>query len=369
MLSEFFLVGMGIVAIAFLFILPRSQWKVVLFSQGCACAFIWTSTPWLATVLWILAPLPLFGRQWRFNLLQSLSGLLFSLGIFVSSARPYLGASLIAFASWVRAGLFPFQSGYLRFSESGEFLRLIPLLSSQMGVFALLRWALPLGLLDIAAARTTLSVLSIGGALYFSFLALGSLNPRRMVILLSLAATSLGLVQLSASNTALTLQFFHVGLFTAGLGLTAFLIQTRFGDYLGGGLAATTPLIASFFLLFALAAAAFPGSTGFVSTELILGSLFSDRPLSGILYLISLALSFLAVYVCYVENFLGTPHFRMVNMDLVWRERIGLFVLVAALVIPFFAAGALGSWMERGTSLIRSDLTNRVYQGNVGTLR
>lgn len=338
--------------------------------QGCTFAMAFSSNPIWVCVLWMVAPLAVLMRglsftQWKwrsaFFFYQLVSSGLFILAtiLWTTQRDSQLCGILFALAAWIRLGAFPFHASSLCLSEETSLTTVVPFLSSQMGAIGLLHLTAPLTLSQ-DWARIITGVHAFG-ALYMALLATVQTEPRRLSIFLSVMGTSLALAGFFGGGgiplPGSSLQWLTVGLITSGLGCTTWLLFERVGGA-KGGLAYSLPAFGGFFLLFGLAAVAFPGTLGFISGDLILGTLISRNVIYGALVLVAFALSTIAAYRVYVGVFQGTPQLKAPGIDVSLRERIGFIFLVASVVLTAIAGRPLTDWMgSRGERLVFSAST------------
>ena len=113
------------------------------------------------------------------------------------------------------------------------------------------------------------------------------------------------------SLTASLCLWFSVILSLGGFGLTLRAVEARFGRLsLTGfhGLYEHSPTLAVCFLLTGLASVGFPGTLGFISTELLVDSAVEVNPTVGIVVVAAAALNGIAVVRAYLHLFTGARH-------------------------------------------------------------
>lgn len=102
-----------------------------------------------------------------------------------------------------------------------------------------------------------------------------------------------------------------VGLALGGFGLTLRSIEAcegRLSLTKYHGLYEHTPILAAFFLLTGLASVGFPGTFGFVGTELLIDGVVQSYSFAGVAVVFALALIGIAVVRAYFMLFTGTRH-------------------------------------------------------------
>ena len=164
-------------------------------------------------------------------------------------------------------------------------------------------------------------------------------ETRRFFAHLFLSHASLVLVGLEL-HTELSLTgslclWFSVILSLGGFGLTLRALEARFGrlsltDF--HGLYEHSPTLAVCFLLTGLASVGFPGTLGFISTELLVDSAVEANPYVGIAVVAAAALNGIAVVRAYFLLFTGARHVSTVSLGLGLRERIAVLTLAALIL-------------------------------------
>jgi NADH-quinone oxidoreductase subunit M len=93
-----------------------------------------------------------------------------------------------------------------------------------------------------------------------------------------------------------------------------------------------TPMLAAFFLLTGLASIGFPGTVGFVGTELLVEGAVSASPLVGAAVVLATALNGVAVLHAYFRVFNGTRHASSINLRSRLPERIAVLTLTVLIL-------------------------------------
>src|SRR5262249_46670210 len=130
--------------------------------------------------------------------------------------------------------------------------------------------------------------------------------------------------------------WFSVILSLAGFGLTLRALEVRFGrlslkSY--HGLYEHTPALAVCFLLTGLASVGFPGTLGFISTELLVDSAVEVNPTIGIVVVAAAALNGIAIVRVYLHLFTGSRHVSTIWLGIGTRERIAVLTLTAMVLL------------------------------------
>jgi NADH-quinone oxidoreductase subunit M len=176
-------------------------------------------------------------------------------------------------------------------------------------------------------------------AVYTAGLALIQSDGRRFFCCLFLSHSALVLVGLETVTTigltgALCI-WLSVGLSLTGFGLTLRAIESRRGriklDH-HQGLYEHAPGLAIGFMLTGLSCVGFPGTVGFVGTELLVDGVVDDQPMTGIAVVLACTLNGIAILRAYSRIFTGTRHDTLISLRIRPREQVAV-LLVAALTL------------------------------------
>jgi NADH-quinone oxidoreductase subunit M len=204
------------------------------------------------------------------------------------------------------------------------------------GVYAAVRLVLPVAPDWVLQG---LGLVSLVTAVYASGMALVQREARRFFAYLFLSHASLVLVGLELhtplSLTGALALWVSVALSLGGLGLTLRALEARYGrlslaDF--HGLYEHTPTLAVCFLLTGLGSVGFPGTLGFIASELLVDGAVQAAPLVGLGVIAAAALNGIAVMRAYFLLFTGKRHVSTVSLGMGPRERFAL-LLLAALVL------------------------------------
>ena len=181
--------------------------------------------------------------------------------------------------------------------------------------------------------------MSLFTAVYSAGMAIIQRDSRRFFAQLFLSHGSLVLAGLGLhtelSMTGSLCLWFSVILSLGGFGLTLRAMESRFGrlslaDY--QGLYQHTPALAVCFLLTGLACVGFPGTLGFISTELLVDSAVEISPVVGIAVVAAAALNGIAVVRAYLLIFTGARHVSTVSLRIGDRERFAVLTFSALIL-------------------------------------
>jgi NADH-quinone oxidoreductase subunit M len=150
----------------------------------------------------------------------------------------------------------------------------------------------------------------------------------------SLVLVGMELVTSISLAGALSL-WFSVALSLGGFGLTLRALEARFGrlslkDF--HGLYENSPALAVCFLVTGLASVGFPGTLGFVATELLVDGAVEANIAVGIAVAAAAALNGIAVLRAYFMIFTGARHASTVSLVIGRRERFAVLTLSALLL-------------------------------------
>jgi NADH-quinone oxidoreductase subunit M len=180
------------------------------------------------------------------------------------------------------------------------------------------------------------SIVSQATAVYAAGMAIVQREVRRFFAYLFLSHFSLVLVGLelhtSVSLAGVLCLWFAVTLSLAGFGLTLRALEARYGrlslvDF--RGLYEHSPMLAVCFLVTGLASVGFPGTLGFVASELLVEGAIEASLLTGIGVVTAAALNGIAIVRAYFQLFTGARHFSAVSLAITARERFALLTLTA----------------------------------------
>jgi NADH-quinone oxidoreductase subunit M len=253
-------------------------------------------------------------------------------------ATPSAWATIpLMLAILVRCGTVPAHCWVTDWFEHATFGIAVLHVTPLTGVYAAVRLVLPIApdwvLHGIAIA-------SLITAVYAAGMAVIQAEMRRFYAHLFLSHASLVLVGLEL-NTVMSLTaslclWFSVILSLAGFGLTLRAVESRYGRLsLTGfhGLYEHSPALAVCFMLTGLASVGFPGTLGFISTELLVDSAVEVNPTVGIVVVAAAALNGIAVVRAYLHLFAGARHASTVWLGIGTRERIAVLTLTTMILL------------------------------------
>jgi NADH-quinone oxidoreductase subunit M len=244
-------------------------------------------------------------------------------------------ACLLA-AILIRCGTVPAHCWLTDWFEHASFGNALLFATPLTGVYVAVRLVLPVA---PDGALQGIGVVSLATALYAAGMAIVQQEVRRFFSYLFVNNVSLVLVGLelhtSVSLAGALCLWFAVTLSLAGFGLTLRALEARYGrlslvDF--HGLYEHSPMLAVCFLVTGLASVGFPGTLGFVASELLVVGALEASLLTGIAVVAAAALTGIAVVRAYFLLFTGARHFSSVSLAITARERFVLLTLTALIL-------------------------------------
>lgn len=238
-------------------------------------------------------------------------------------------------AIFIRTGIAPFHCWMSDLFEHATFGTALAFAAPIMGAFAAARLVLPIAPDWVLA---NMGLVALTTAVYAAGMALVQREGRRFFCYLFLSHSALvlvGLAILSPVGLAGALcVWLSAGLSLAGFGLTLRAVEARTGrlsltEY--HGLYEHAPSLAVCYLATGLASVGFPGTFGFVGTELLVDGAVVAYPSVGAIVVVASALNGIAIVQTYLRLFTGKRHVTMVPLGARRRERFA--VLTLALII------------------------------------
>jgi NADH-quinone oxidoreductase subunit M len=276
---------------------------------------------------------------------------------------------LLGFA--VKAPLFPFHTWLPTVAMEGPAGLTALLTGLKLGVYGMIRFALPLVPDAAQDYAWLLSLLGAVGVVYGGLIALRETNLRRLLAYSSISHVGFVVIGLAALNIqgvqGAVFQLLNFGIVSGGMFLMAGFLQHRLGStdlsHLGGA-ARPMPLLASFFFILGLAAIGVPGTNGFAAEHLILIGAFQAYPGTGFAALFGVILSAAYWLGFFQRAFLGPARLANVATSLDLRPRelalsstLAVLALLGGLfpgVVLEASRPAVAAWVDQVTSS-RSD--------------
>ncbi len=239
----------------------------------------------------------------------------------------------------IRSGLAPFHCWMPDLFEHASFGTAMLFVAPMPGAYAAMRLLFPIAPSWVLSG---IGVLALVTAFYSAGMALVQSEARRFFCYLFLSHSALVLVGMDTPGsfgaipqaTGLTgalCVWLSVGLALSGFGQVLRALEARHGRLsLKGyhGLYEHTPALAVCFLLTGLASVGFPGTFGFLGTELLVDGAVEGYPYVGVAVVLVSALNGIAVVKAYFLLFTGKRHVSAVPLGIGFRERLGVLTLV-----------------------------------------
>ena len=252
----------------------------------------------------------------------------------------------ILLAVLIRCGIAPFHCWVTDLFENASFGTAVLFVTPITGAYAAIRLLLPIAPVWVLSSMGRISLIT---AVYAAGMSLIQKDARRFFVYLFLSHSAIVLVGLELVSpdaqkpwvstigiTGALCVWLSAGLSLAGLGLTLRALESRCGR-----LSLTefqghydhTPNLAMCFILTGLASVGFPGTLGFVGTELLVDSAVEAYPYTGIAVVIAAALNGIAIVQAYFLLFTGKQYVSSVSLKIRVRERYAVLALAALILI------------------------------------
>lgn len=318
-------------------------------SEGILLATISTQQPWLLVILLAVGVVPpwleLRSRRKPMRVFTIHMGLFIALLVGGqalvslagdSAAMSNAGVVLLLAAVLLRSGIVPVHCWMTDLFEHVSFSTALLFVTPMVGAYAALRLVLPIA---PDWALQGMALISIITALYAAGMALVQREARRFFCYIFLSHSSLVFVGLETATpiglTGALWAWMAVALSMTGFGLVFSSVESRTGrlsldEY--HGMNAQTPLLAALFLLTGLASIGFPGTVGFIGTELLVEGAVQLYPAFGIAIVMAATLNGLAVLHAYFRVFTGPKHITSIDLRCSPEERLSVLVLILLLL-------------------------------------
>jgi NADH-quinone oxidoreductase subunit M len=243
----------------------------------------------------------------------------------------------IAVAILIRSGIAPFHCWITDLFEHSTFGTALLFITPMSGAYAAVRLLFPIAPEWILSG---VGVSALVTALYAAGMALAQHEVRRFFCYLFLSHSALVLVGMDTDEaiglTGGLCVWLSVALALAGFGQTLRALEARHGrlslkSY--HGLYEHTPALAVCFLLTGLASVGFPGTIGFLGTELLVDGAVEAYPYVGVAVVLVAALNGIAVVKAYFLLFTGTKRVSAVPLGIGARERLAVLTFAVLILV------------------------------------
>jgi NADH-quinone oxidoreductase subunit M len=293
----------------------------------------------------------------------------------LAHSLPRLAATALLMAAvLIRSGIFPTHCWMADLCDKASFGTALLFVTPMVGAYAAMRLVLPIA---PDWALRGIANLSLFTSVYAAGMAFVQQDARRFFCYLFLSHSSLVLVGLEIATavglTGALCVWLSVGLALSGFALTLRSVEARIGPVSFRsyhGLYAHSPMLAALFLLTGLASIGFPGTVGFIGTELLVEGAVEISPMVGVIVVLVAALNSLAVLHAYFRIFTGRHHVTSINLRT--RRPEALAVLTLALLIlggGLYPQPGVASRFHAATKLIeiRRGVTNQAMTNRPGS--
>lgn len=241
------------------------------------------------------------------------------------------GGALLTLAALLRTGVAPLHCWITDLFERASFGTALLFVAPLTGAYAVMRLVLPIA---PGWALQIIAISSLVTAVYAAGMALVQHEARRFFCYLFLSHSSLVLAGLElATPVGLTgglCVWLSVELALSGFGLTLRCIEARVGRLSLDryhGLYDHMPALAAVFLLTGLASIGFPGTVGFVGTELLIEGAVGVFPLLGTAVVLATTLNGIAVLQAGFRLFAGRQRHATFSMQAGRAEKSAVLIL------------------------------------------
>jgi NADH-quinone oxidoreductase subunit M len=249
----------------------------------------------------------------------------------------------IAFA--IKMPIFPFHTWQPDTYEQSPtpVTIILSALMVKMGLFAVLRWLIPVLPEGVAFWSDTVVVLSITGIVYASLLAIVQTDIKRLVAYSSIAHMGLmSAVAFSGTQVGthgIMVQMFNHGINITGMWLIVSMIENRWGTRdmsKMGGMASTAPKMAIALVIISLANIALPLTNGFIGEFMLFNGLFQSASPYHMIFMVIAGLGIIlgAVYTLNMvqKTAYGEKTEMIVAKDITANEYAGLAIIIALII-------------------------------------
>lgn len=210
----------------------------------------------------------------------------------------------------------------------------------KMGVFAVIRWLLPLFPAASMRMADVVMILAVIGMIYASLIAIRQDDMKRLVAYSSIAHVGLMAASMFTGNASgmqgVIFQMFAHGVNIIGLWIVVDVIEQQLGTRKFselGGLAQRAPTLALLFVVLALANVALPLTNSFIGEFLMFTSLFQHNIILAAVACVSIILA--AVYTLWMVQkvFYGELAHHAVHISVPTGTKLMLSVLVVLVIV------------------------------------
>jgi NADH-quinone oxidoreductase subunit M len=243
-----------------------------------------------------------------------------------------IGPLLLMLAVLVRSGAFPANLWVADLFENATFGTALLFVTPITGMYIALRLVLPIAPEWVLSSIVIFSVIT---AILSAAIAMVQTEARRFFAYIFLSQASLVLlgveIHSELSLIGSLVMWYSVALSLGGLGLVLRSLEARFGQLTFvqyRGLSSTSPLLAVGFALFGLGSVGFPGTIGFIASEILFDAVIESNLIVGLAMVLVAALNGIAVVRVYLLIFTGTVRQPSQALATTPAERIAIVGLI-----------------------------------------
>ncbi|HEY1785195.1 MAG TPA: proton-conducting transporter membrane subunit, partial [Pirellulales bacterium] len=268
----------------------------------------------------------------------------------------------------IRSGIAPFHCWMTDLFEHATFGTALLFVTPTAGAYAAVRLVLPIA---PDWVLRSMGLISLVTAVYAAAMSLVQRDARRFFCYSFLSHSALVLVGLEMVTpiglTGALCVWLSASMALGGFGLTLRALEARRGRLSlveFQGMYEHTPNLAMLFMLTGLASVGFPGTFGFVGTELLVDGAVEAYPYVGIAVVAAAALSGIAVVRVYFLLFTGTRYTSTVSLLIGMRERIAVRTIAGLILI----GGLLPQYIVASRYLAAEEILHQRMSVAGGTL-
>ncbi|WP_068597796.1 complex I subunit 4 family protein [Vaginella massiliensis] len=268
------------------------------------------------------------------------------------TASRYCATSLLAllflFAFVIKIPIFPFHTWQptIYKTSATPVTVVLSALMAKMGLFAVVNWYI--GLFSIQSEYLPYFLIpALIGILYASFIAISAIDVKKIIAYSSIAHLALIFISLFTNDatgyTGAFFQMFSHGLVVLGLWLIVDIMERRYDvrDIESmSGLATVNPVLAIFFIVFAMANIALPLTSSFIGEFMMLTALFKYNVAWAVIASLGVILS--AVYMLRLAGALlfGEVKTRFVAVKHIESTGVIFVLSLIAILIIYFGVNS-----------------------------
>lgn len=253
-----------------------------------------------------------------------------------NGVRFLTAGALLTAAAMLRTGVIPVHCWMTDLFEKASLGTALLYASQMTGAYIVMRIVLPIAPIWALQGIALISLLT---SVYAAGMTLVQTDIRRFFCYLFLSHSSLVLIGLELLTpiglTGALCVWVSAGLTMGGFGLILRSVEARVGHFTlteYRGLFEHMPTLAALFLVMGLASIGFPGTLGFIGTELLIEGVVGVYPLIGTVVVLATALNSIAVMYAYFRIFTGTTYEVAISLHIKPVERLALLTLTVLII-------------------------------------